>query len=78
MTLTATMKSKRMSYRKKVGSRDPSPMSTLHVDTKGAMKYPGQYGTTSNIKYWMDVVDNCTYMTWIYLFKSKTAAPFSS
>ncbi len=71
----ATMKSTRMSYRKKVGSRDPNPMSTLHADTKGDMKYPGQYGTTSNIRYWLGVKDDCTSMTWIYLFKSKTEVP---
>ena len=71
----AIMKKKRMSFRKKVGSRDPNPMSTLHADTKGAMKHPGQYGKLSNLKYWMDVIDDCTSMTWIYLFKSKTEVP---
>jgi hypothetical protein len=70
-----TMKSTRMPYRKNVGSRDPNPMSTLHADTKGVMKHSGQYGTTSNIKYWMDVNDDCASMTWIYLFKSKTEVP---
>ena len=64
-----------MSFRNKVGSRDPNPMSTLHADTKGAMKHPGQYGKLSNIKYWMDVIDDSTSMSWIYLFKSKSEVP---
>ena len=69
------MKKKRMSFKRIIGSRDSTPMSTLHTDTKGAMKTPGLYGTESNFKYWMDVVDDCTSMTWIYLLKSKTEVP---
>ena len=67
----AEMKKRRMSYRNAVGSRDPQPISTIHMDTNGPMKTMGVYGTIGTIRYFLSVIDDQTSWRWSFVLRNK-------
>jgi hypothetical protein len=49
------------SFRNTEGSRDESPLSTVHMDTNGPMKILGIYGAVNNMKYFVTIRSNYSH-----------------
>ncbi|GMF45436.1 unnamed protein product [Phytophthora fragariaefolia] len=54
------------------GTRDPRPISTIHMDTNGPMKTIGVYGTVGTIRYFLSIIDDQTSWRWTYVLRNKT------
>ena len=65
----ALAKSKRMSYRNKVGSKSDEPLHTLHMDTSGKFRVKGVYNQIG-MRYVLIVVDDATGYKWTFVLKT--------
>ena len=67
----AEMKSKRMSFRSKEGSRDDRPLSTVHMHNNGPMKVLGLYDAAPGAKYIVTLIDDKTTWRWSFILTKR-------